>query len=78
VKEETGLRVQVAVVELGYVRNGTTGQLAEHWRRSGFASWLFSLPSPVPTRSAPRRERTLWPSPGRAYQHAAGEPRSAG
>ena len=30
-----------AITELGYVRNATSGELAAHWRRSGFATWLF-------------------------------------
>ncbi|PHQ50517.1 hypothetical protein BLA24_16965 [Streptomyces cinnamoneus] len=41
-KEETRLRVEAAIAELGYVRGrGVPGQHAAHWRRSGFATWLF-------------------------------------
>ena len=29
------------LAELGYVRNAASGELAAHWRRSGFATWLF-------------------------------------
>jgi hypothetical protein len=35
-------KVAAAVAELGYVRGGPApGELAPHWRRSGFATWLF-------------------------------------
>jgi len=30
-----------AVTALGYVRGGTSGVPAAHWRRNGFATWLF-------------------------------------
>ena len=39
--EQTRLNVLEAITELGYVRNATSGELAAHWRRSGFATWLF-------------------------------------
>ena len=41
VAEQTRLNVLEAITELGYVRNATSGELAAHWRRSGFATWLF-------------------------------------
>ncbi|MFC4515392.1 LacI family DNA-binding transcriptional regulator [Streptomyces ehimensis] len=41
VKEETRLRVEAAIAELGYVRAGVPADHAAHWRRSGFATWLF-------------------------------------
>jgi integrase len=42
VPEDTGRRVTDAVTQLGYVRGGLKpGALAPHWRRSGFATWLF-------------------------------------
>jgi integrase len=41
VAKATRLRVEAAIRETGYVRNGAAGQGAPHWRRSGFASWLF-------------------------------------
>jgi integrase len=41
VPERTRLKVEKAVAELGYVRTGQTGETAAHWRRTGFATWLF-------------------------------------
>ena len=41
VKESTRIKVETAIEELGYVRNGSSGNLAPHWRRNGFATWLF-------------------------------------
>ena len=40
VAEPTRARVLAAIAELGYV-SGMTGALAPHWRRGGFATWLF-------------------------------------
>jgi integrase len=33
--------VLAAITELGYIRGFQTGELAPHWRRSGFSTWLF-------------------------------------
>ncbi|WP_064745386.1 LacI family DNA-binding transcriptional regulator [Pseudonocardia acaciae] len=33
--------VNVAITELGYMRGGPVAELAPHWRRSSFATWLF-------------------------------------
>ncbi len=52
VSEDRRLRVEAAIAELGYVRNLASGQLANHWRRSGFASWLFY---PATTGCYPKR-----------------------
>jgi len=42
VPEGTRLKVDEAVAQLGYLRGGQkSGALAPHWRRSGFATWLF-------------------------------------
>ncbi|WP_123981603.1 LacI family DNA-binding transcriptional regulator [Streptomyces sp. Ag109_O5-1] len=41
VAERTRIRVETAIAELGYVRAGQTGETAAHWRRTGFATWLF-------------------------------------
>lgn len=43
VPEATRAKVLTAVEELGYVRGGTAWDRnrAAHWRRSGFATWLF-------------------------------------
>lgn len=41
VAETTRIRVESAITELGYVRTGPAGAPAPHWRRNGFATWLF-------------------------------------
>ena len=41
VVEPTRRKVLEAISEIGYVRNAASGELAAHWRRSGFATWLF-------------------------------------
>ncbi|QKW07377.1 LacI family DNA-binding transcriptional regulator [Streptomyces sp. NA04227] len=41
VRESTRLRVQAAIAELGFVRGGLPTETAAHWRRTGFATWLF-------------------------------------
>ncbi|MGX1975482.1 tyrosine-type recombinase/integrase [Streptomyces kronopolitis] len=41
VAEETRVKVVTAMSELGYVRSGPAGAPAPHWRRNGFATWLF-------------------------------------
>ncbi|MEU4801198.1 LacI family DNA-binding transcriptional regulator [Actinosynnema sp. NPDC023587] len=61
VKEATRQPVETAIAELGYVRGGAPARLAAHWRRNGFATWLFHpaatgwYPSkaPSPTRPVP-------------------------
>ncbi|MFC4943240.1 LacI family DNA-binding transcriptional regulator [Pseudonocardia sp. GCM10023141] len=58
VPDVTQLRVRAAVQELGYVRGGSSGGLAAHWRRNGFATWLFQ---PAATGWYPRKA----PSPAR-------------
>lgn len=37
----TRARVEAAVADLGYVRSARPGELAAHWRRNGFGTWLF-------------------------------------
>jgi integrase len=51
VTEATSRAVREAMDSLGYVR-GTAGALAAHWRRNGFATWLFQ---PAATGSYPRK-----------------------
>jgi hypothetical protein len=55
-------KVAEAVAQLGYVRGGPrVGDLAPHWRRTGFATWLFQPAvsgwyprvSPRPPRAVP-------------------------
>jgi integrase len=41
VPEKTREKVGTALAELGYIRGGHYGELAAHWRRSGFGTWLF-------------------------------------
>lgn len=41
VAEETRAKVETAIVELGFERHGSSGEAAAHWRRTGFATWLF-------------------------------------
>ncbi|GGL09806.1 LacI family DNA-binding transcriptional regulator [Mangrovihabitans endophyticus] len=48
----TRARVLAAVAELGYVRGAPAGVLAAHWRRNGFATWLFQ---PAATGRYPRK-----------------------
>lgn len=52
VPDATRSRVMDAIAALGYVRGGPVGELAAHWRRSGFATWLFH---PAVTGCYPRR-----------------------
>jgi Bacterial regulatory proteins, lacI family len=58
VAESTRARVVTAIEDLGYVRGAQTGELAAHWRRNGFATWLFQ---PAVTGWYPRKA----PSPAR-------------
>jgi integrase len=41
VPQATRDKVSTALAELGYIRGGHFGELAAHWRRSGFGTWLF-------------------------------------
>lgn len=53
VAETTRLKVETAATDLGYHRNGLKGgELAAHWRRNGFATWLFH---PAATGRYPRK-----------------------
>ncbi|MEI5525397.1 LacI family DNA-binding transcriptional regulator [Streptomyces brasiliscabiei] len=42
VREDTRVRVQRAIAELKFVRGGVPTETATHWRRNGFATWLFA------------------------------------
>lgn len=62
VREETRLRVEKAIIELGYVHHGAEPErTAPHWRRSSFGGWLFQpaatgrypAKSPQPARPVP-------------------------
>ncbi|MDT5039457.1 MAG: hypothetical protein QOE51_442 [Actinoplanes sp.] len=52
VAEVTRARVLAAAQELGYVLGRPAGVLAPHWRRNGFATWLFQ---PAATGSYPQK-----------------------
>ncbi|MFJ1707848.1 tyrosine-type recombinase/integrase [Kitasatospora sp. NPDC088346] len=52
VAPDTRDRVEKAITELGYIRYWPTGENAAHWRRSGFATWLFQ---PAATGRYPKR-----------------------
>ncbi|MEU7481408.1 LacI family DNA-binding transcriptional regulator [Lentzea sp. NPDC042327] len=59
VAEATRLQVEKAIAELGFVRSARDGETAAHWRRNGFATWLFQ---PAVMGWFRRRRRTM---PGR-------------
>lgn len=42
VREDTRVRVELAIAEFGFVRGGAPSEHAAHWRRNGFATWLFT------------------------------------
>jgi integrase len=61
VREETRGRIAAAVADLGFVRGGSGGELAPHWRRTNFATWLFQ---PAATGWYPSKGRlTVRPVP---------------
>jgi integrase len=61
VPEATRAMVQLAAGELGYVPGGGRGEPVPHWRRNGFATWLFQpavsgrypAKAPQPSRPVP-------------------------
>ncbi|MFC6090733.1 LacI family DNA-binding transcriptional regulator [Saccharothrix lopnurensis] len=52
VTEATRREVEAAIAELGFVRGAASGETAAHWRRNGFATWLFQ---PAATGWYPRK-----------------------
>ncbi|MFC9231540.1 LacI family DNA-binding transcriptional regulator [Streptomyces decoyicus] len=42
VAEATRAKVERAIADLGFVRGGVVSEHAAHWRRNGFATWLFT------------------------------------
>jgi hypothetical protein len=60
VAEATRDAVLSAIADLGYIRTATAGARAAHWRRNGFATWLFQ---PAATgwypKKAPQPERPV-------------------
>jgi hypothetical protein len=66
VEQATRAAVTTAIERLGYVRGAGTATAAAHWRRNGFATWLFQPaatgwypakapkpPRPVPVSAQP-------------------------
>jgi integrase len=79
VREETRMVVESAVADLGYVRGGPRGEPAAHWRRNGFATWLFQpAVSGWYPRKAPQEARPVplvadpWPGVPVRGRNAAG------
>ncbi|MFF5496299.1 LacI family DNA-binding transcriptional regulator [Streptomyces aquilus] len=42
VTEATRAKIEQAIADLGFVRGGAVPEHAAHWRRNGFATWLFT------------------------------------
>lgn len=42
VADSTRVRVETAIADLGFVSGGRASGHAAHWRRSGFAAWVFT------------------------------------
>ncbi|WP_407287368.1 DUF6415 family natural product biosynthesis protein [Streptomyces sp. BP-8] len=42
VAEATRAKAEQAIADLGFVRGGVVAEYAAHWRRNGFATWLFT------------------------------------
>jgi integrase len=79
VPEATRARVELAAAELGYLPGATSGEPAPHWRRNGFATWLFQpattgwypVKAPQPTRPVPLLGQP-WPGIPVRGRNAAG------
>lgn len=68
VADATSSRVEKAIADLRFVRGGTVLEHAAHWRRNGFATWLFTpAASGWYPKKAPQEARPvpllgeLWP-----------------
>jgi integrase len=79
VSEPTRAKVREAIASLGYVPGAAVGAVAPHWRRNGFATWVFQPAAtgrypkkgpagarPVPILAGP------WPGMPVRGRHAAG------
>ncbi|MFD8420510.1 LacI family DNA-binding transcriptional regulator [Streptomyces sp. NPDC059466] len=69
VTEAKRMRVEQAIADLGFVRGGVVPEHAAHWRRNGFATWLFTpAVSGWYPKKAPQEARPVpllgEPSPG--------------
>jgi integrase len=79
VAETTRARVRLAAGELGYIPGGGPGEPAPHWRRNGFATWLFQpavtgwypAKAPQPSRPVPLLGEP-WPGVPVRGRNAAG------
>ncbi|MER7969854.1 LacI family DNA-binding transcriptional regulator [Streptomyces sp. NPDC096080] len=79
VREATRVRVELAIADLGFLRGGAPSEHAAHWRRNGFATWLFTpAVSGWYPRKAPQEARPVpilgepWPGiPARGRGAAA-------
>jgi len=54
--EAARVTIAAAMADLGYARGGWTGELAVHWRRTGFATWLFR---PAATGHYPKKGKLV-------------------
>jgi hypothetical protein len=74
VAEHTRLRVEAAMAQLGFTPNhqapAKTATAGAHWRRSGFATWIFKpaatgwFPAKAPQKTRPVPITTTEPFPG--------------
>jgi integrase len=79
VADLTRVKVETAVADLGYKLGAATSVLAPHWRRNGFATWIFQpavtgwypKKAPSPTRPVPVLA-DLWPGVPIRGRNAAG------
>ena len=79
VAESTREAIRTAVEEVGYVRGAVEGASAAHWRRNGFATWIFQpaatgwypAKAPSPTRPVPLSAEP-WPGMPIRGRNAAG------
>ncbi len=61
VTETRRVRVEKAIADLGFVRGGVVSGHAAHWRRNGFATWLFT---PAVSGWYPKKApQPAWPVP---------------
>jgi integrase len=79
VADATRDRVKAAIAELNYVPGVISGALAPHWRRNGFATWIFQpaatggypMKAPHPARPVPVSAEP-WPGVPVRGRNAAG------
>lgn len=60
VAEATQAKVEQAIADLGFIRGGMVSEHAAHWRRNGFATWLFTpAASGCYPKKAPKEARPV-------------------